>query len=53
MQMLLSHSAEKFREVNIDEYDMNITENFAEVEYVDDVVTPLIYCAHFGKRRMM
>ena len=48
MQKLLSHNPESFREINIDEYDLNITENFEELEGIDDVVTPLIYCAYHG-----
>lgn len=28
IQKLVSHNAETFREIDIDEYDLNITENF-------------------------
>ena len=48
VQKLISHNPESFREINIDDYDLNITESFDELDYIDDVVTPLIYCAHFG-----
>lgn len=48
VQKLISHNPESFREIDIDDYDLNLTENFPELEYIDDVVTPLIYCAYHG-----
>lgn len=31
---------------------MNITEHFEELQYIDDYVTPLIYCAYYGNSHL-
>ena len=45
---LSAHSAEQFRDINIDDFDLNITEHVEETEEIDAAVTPLIYAAFFG-----
>jgi hypothetical protein len=48
IEKLESHNPEFFREIDINDYDLNITEKFKDLGYIDDLVTPLIYCAYFG-----
>jgi hypothetical protein len=48
IRRLTSQSVEQFRELNIDEFDLNITEHIEEVEDIDSSVSPLIYAAYFG-----
>jgi len=45
---LSSQSVEQFREMNIDEFDLNISEHVEEAEEIDTYITPLIYTAYFG-----
>ena len=39
---------EQFRDININDFDLNITEHVEDTEEIDVVVTPLIYAAFFG-----
>lgn len=45
---LTAHSFDQFREVNIDEFDLNITEHIEELEEIDSSVSPLIYASYYG-----
>jgi hypothetical protein len=45
---LASQSAEQFRDMDIDEFDLNITEHVEDAEEIDSTVSPLIYAAFLG-----
>ena len=45
---LTSQSNEQFRDIDIDEFDLNVTECIEDLEEIDSEVTPLIYAAFFG-----
>ena len=48
---LVSQSVEQFRDIDVDDFDLNITEHVEEIEEIDEAVTPLIYAAYFGTPR--
>jgi hypothetical protein len=50
---LTSQSMEQFRDICIDEFDLNITEHIEELEEIDTSVTPLIYAAYYGNPPFM
>jgi hypothetical protein len=45
---LTSQSIEQFRDISINDFDLNITEHIEELEEIDSSVTPLIYASYYG-----
>lgn len=45
---IISNDIEGLRTMNVEKLDLNVFEMIEDLSFIDESVTPLIYCAYFG-----